>query len=48
MQSKLSDLADNLSEINNKDWRKCRERKTNRSECEFIGLKDNRLNYKYK
>ena len=48
MQSKLSDLADNLSEINNKDYKKCMERKTIRSECEFIGLKDNRLNYKCK
>ena len=48
MQSKLSDLADNLSEINNKDSKKCMERKKIRSECEFIGLKDNRLNYKCK
>ena len=48
MQSKLSDLANNLSEINNKDCKKCIERKKFRSECEFIGLKDNRLNYKCK
>ena len=48
MQSKLSDLADNLSEINNKDCKKCMERKKIRSECGFIGLKDNRLNYKCK
>ena len=48
MQSKLSDLADNLSEINNKECKKCMERKKIRSECEFIGLKDNRLNYKCK
>ena len=48
MQSKLSDLADNLSEINNKDCKKCMERKKIRSECEFIGLKDNRLKYKCK
>ena len=40
MQSTLSDLADNLSEINNKDCKKCMERKKIRSECEFIGLKD--------
>ena len=39
MQSKLSDLADNLSEINNKDWKTCTERKKIRSECEFLGLK---------
>ena len=48
MQSKLSDLADNLSEINSKDRKKCMERKKTRSECEFIGLKDNRLKYKCK
>ena len=48
MQSKLSNLADNLSEINNKDCKKCMERKKIRSECGFIGLKDNRLNYKCK
>ena len=48
MQSKLSDLVDNLSEINNKDCKKCMERKNIRSECEFIGLKNNRLNYKCK
>ena len=41
MQSKLSDLADNLSEINNKDCKKCMERKNIRLECEFIGLKNN-------
>ena len=48
MQSKLSNLADNLSEINNKDCKKCMERKKIRWECEFIGLKDNRLHYKCK
>ena len=48
MQSTLSDLADNLSEINNKYCKKCEERKKNRSECEFIWFKDNRLNYKCK
>ena len=35
-------------QINNKDCKKCMERKKVRSECEFIGLKDNRLEYKYK
>ena len=48
MQSRLSDLLDNLSEINNKDCKKCEERKKIRSECEFIGLIDNRLKYKCK
>ena len=48
MQSKLSDLVDNLSEINNKDCKKCMERKNIKSECEFIGIKNNRLNYRCK
>ena len=48
MQSKLSDLADNLSKINNKDCKKCMESKNIRSECESIGLKNNRLHYKCK
>ena len=39
MSGKLADLTDNLSEINNKDCKKCMERKNIRSECEFIGLK---------
>ena len=40
--------TDNLTEINNKDCKKCMERKNIRSECEFIGRKNNRLNYKCK
>ena len=48
MQSKLSDLADNLSEINNKDCKKCMERKKIRSKCNSVGLKVNRLKYKCK
>ena len=48
MQSKFSDLADNLSKVNNKDCKKCMESKNIRSECESIGLKNNRLNYKCK
>ena len=48
MWSKLSDLVDNLSEINNKDCKTCIERKNIKSECEFIGLKNNRLNYRCK
>ena len=48
MQNKLSDLVDNLSEINNKDCKKCMERKKNKSECEFIRFKYYRLNYKCK
>ena len=48
MSSKLSDLVDNLSEINNIDCKTCIERKKIRSECEFIWLKNNRLNYRCK
>ena len=48
MPSKLSNLAGNMSEINDKDCIKCMERKKVRSECGFIGLKNNRLNYKCK
>ena len=48
MQSKLSDLVDNLFGINNKDCKTCIERKNIKSECEFIGFKNNRLNYRCK
>ena len=46
MPSKLSDLVDNLSGINNKDWKTCLKRKNIRSECGFIGLKNIWLNYR--
>ena len=49
MPSKLSDLVGNLSEINiNMDCKTWIERKNIRSECEFIGFKNNRLNYRCK
>ena len=48
MPSKLSDLIDNLSGINNNECKSCMERKKIKSECNFIGLKNNRLNYKCK
>ena len=44
MPSKLSNLVENLCEYNNKDWKTCMERKNIKSECKFIGLKNNRLN----
>ena len=44
MNSKLSDLLDNLSEIHSK---KCKD-KNCKSECEFIGSKNDRLRYKCK
>ena len=37
MQSKISDLIDNLSEINNKECSECK------AKCEFIGFKNDRL-----
>ena len=48
MQSKLSDLVDNLSEINNRGCKKCEERKKIRSEWKFLGFEDNILKYKCK
>ena len=42
MQSKLSDLVDNLSEINKKECPKCK------GKCEFIGFKNDRLHYRCK
>ena len=48
MQSKLSGLVDNLSEINNKGCKTCMERKNIKSECGFIGFKNNRLSYRCK
>ena len=48
MQSKLSNLDDNLSEINNKACKTCIKRKNIKSGCGFIGLKNNRLNYRCK
>ena len=41
IQRKLSDLVDNLSEINKKECLECMERK--KIECEFIRFKNDRL-----
>ena len=48
MSTSLAKLTDNLSKINNKDCNKCMERNKIKSECQYIGLKDNRLEYKCK
>ena len=48
MQSKLSDLVDNLSGINNKKCKSCMERKKIKSKCKFMEFRNNRLNYKRK
>ena len=47
MPRKLTGLIDKLSGINNKECKSCMEKKI-KSECDFIGLKSNRLNYKCK
>ena len=39
MQGKLSDLSDNLSEINNKECKKCMERKKLDQNLNLSGLK---------
>ena len=48
MSTSLSNLVDNLSEVYDKECKKCMERKRIRSNCEFIGFKNGRLNYKCK
>ena len=48
MPSKLSDTVDNLSGIYHKECKLCMERKKNKSECKFMGQRNNRLNYKCK
>ena len=48
MQSRLSHLVNKLSAINNKECKSCMERTKVKSECEFIGFKNNRLNCKCK
>ena len=42
MESKLSDLVDNLSEINKKECSECK------GKCEFIGFKNERFHYRCK
>ena len=48
IQSSLSNLVDNLSEVYDKECKKCMERKKIKVNCEFIGFKNGRLNYKCK
>ena len=49
MSASLSDLVNNLSEINNKkECKTSMKRKNIRSECDFIGIKDKKLRYKCK
>ena len=48
MQRRLSDLVDNLSGIFNREYKSCMQRKKIKSECDFIGFENNRLNYRCK
>ena len=48
MSTSLSNLVDNLSGVYDKECKKCMERKKIRLNCEFIGFKNSRLNYKCK
>ena len=46
MNRPLSDLVDNLSEINKQECIKCKERKNESIDCKHIGYTNNRLIYK--
>ena len=48
MSTSLSNLTDNLSEINKKEYKSCKERKNVWLNCKYINYKDNRLIYKCK
>ena len=48
MSTSLSGLVDNLSEIHKKECKPCKERKETISECNFNGIKNNKLHYKCK
>ena len=45
MSTSISILDDNLSEIYQKEFKGCKERRKIKSVCNFIGLKNNKLNY---
>ena len=48
MSTSISILDDNLSEIYQKEFKGCKERRKIKSVCNFIGLKNNKLNYECK
>ena len=48
MSTSLSNPVDNLSGIYDKECKKCIERRKIRLNCEFVGFKNGRLNYKCK
>ena len=47
MSTSLSNLVNNLSGVYDKECKKCVERKKVSLNCEFIGFKNDRLNYKW-
>ena len=48
LKPSLSNIVNSISEINKKECKACMERKNIKSECDFIGIKDNQLSYKCK
>ena len=48
MHSSLSNLVDNLSGVYSKKCIECKEREKISVNCEFVGFKKGRLNYKCK
>ena len=48
MSTSLSKFVDNLSEIYKKECKQCEERRKIKSVCNFIGRKNNKLNYECK
>ena len=48
MNTSLANLTENLSEINNKDCKKCMERDKIKPECQYIKYNKNKLIYKCK
>ena len=43
MHKSLSDLVDTLSQIYKKERKGCKERRKIKSECDFLGHKNNKL-----
>ena len=48
MSTLFSHLVNNLSGVFDKEYKECMERKKIRLNCEFVGFKNGRLNYKFK
>ena len=48
MPTSLSSLVYNLSEINKEECKACMKEENVKPQCEFIGIKNNNLRYKFK